>query len=57
MTTPKPPKPLGFVVCTDAAGNEIGRVNYFNEEHARALVRDCTRRGGNSNRMDAPNSN
>jgi hypothetical protein len=47
---PKHPKPLGFVACTDAAGNEKSRIDYFNEEHAQALERDCTRRGGNPNR-------
>ena len=54
-TKPKKPKgPLGFVVCTDAAGKEMGRQEYFNEEHAKALERDCIRRGGNPNRMQAP---
>ena len=50
----KPRKPLGFVVCTDATGKEIGRQDYFNEKHAKALERDCKRRSGNPNRIQAP---
>ena len=53
-SAPKPKKPLGFVVCTDAAGREMGRQEYFNEAHAEALERDCKRRGGNPNRIQAP---
>ena len=49
-SAPKPRKSLGFVVCTDATGNEKSRIDYFNEEHAQALERDCTRRGGYPNR-------
>jgi hypothetical protein len=50
----KPQKPLGIVVCTHVAGNELGREDYFNEEHAKALERDCKRRGGNPKRIQDP---
>lgn len=53
-SAPKIQKPLGFVVCTDAAGNEMNRQGYFNEAHAEALERDCKRRSGNPNRIQAP---
>ena len=46
----KPPKALGWVVCTDAAGNQLSRQAYYNETHAEALERDCKRRGGNPRR-------
>jgi hypothetical protein len=50
---PKSRKQLGFVVCTDASGEEMTRIAYFNEEHAQALERDCKRRGGKPKRIEA----
>jgi hypothetical protein len=49
--------PLGCIVCTDAAGNELSRQDYYNEAHVKALEEDCKRRRGKPNRTRAPNSN
>jgi hypothetical protein len=57
LTATKPQKTLGCVVCTDAAGNELSRQDYYNEQHGSALEEDCKRRRGRPTRIQAPNSN